>query len=168
MLLIREGTQNVSLVMRLQDALNGSPKTGVPIANLRLRAMWVENDNDVYITSWQTLTPLASLTADYACNAAYEAGEGYYRIDVAQDLFAAGTVFAVVLIKDGVNDSVLVARREIQVVPAKYWKAAQMLVNKAVQDKLTGAIDYYDDDGSTKILTHTPTDGESTITRTPS
>jgi hypothetical protein len=47
-------------------------------------------------------------------------------------------------------------------------KAAKVLTNKAVQDKSTGAIQYYDDDGQTIILTHTPTDGESTIIRTPS
>jgi hypothetical protein len=44
----------------------------------------------------------------------------------------------------------------------------KILANKAVQNKATGAIDYYDDDGQTIILTHTPTDGESSITRTPS
>jgi hypothetical protein len=47
-------------------------------------------------------------------------------------------------------------------------KAVKMLVNKAVQTKITGAIDYYDDDGATVILTHTPTDTESTVTRSPS
>ncbi len=45
--------------------------------------------------------------------------------------------------------------------------ADKMLANKAVQEKSTGKIDYYDDDGETVILTHTPTDGESTLTRTP-
>jgi hypothetical protein len=47
-------------------------------------------------------------------------------------------------------------------------KAVKTLLNKAVQTKITGAIDYYDDDGATVILTHTPTDTESTVTRTPS
>ncbi len=46
--------------------------------------------------------------------------------------------------------------------------AAKMLINKAVQNKATGAINYYDDDGETVVLTHTPSDGESTITRAPS
>jgi len=46
--------------------------------------------------------------------------------------------------------------------------AVKMLVNKAVQDKDSGAVEYYDNDGSTVILTHTPTDGASEITRTPS
>ena len=49
-----------------------------------------------------------------------------------------------------------------------FVKAAKTLVNKAVQTKSTGVINYYDDDGSTVLLTHTPTDAESTITRTPS
>lgn len=44
----------------------------------------------------------------------------------------------------------------------------KVLVNKAIQDKSTGKIDYYDDDGQSVILTLTPTDTESIITRTPS
>jgi len=44
----------------------------------------------------------------------------------------------------------------------------KILANKAIQNKSTGAIDYYDDDGQTVILTHIPTDDESSITRTPS
>ena len=43
----------------------------------------------------------------------------------------------------------------------------KILANKAIQNKSTGAINYYDDDGQTVILTHTPTDDESSITRTP-
>jgi hypothetical protein len=46
--------------------------------------------------------------------------------------------------------------------------ADKILANKAIQTKSTGAIKYYDDDGQTVILTHTPDDGESAITRTPS
>ena len=46
--------------------------------------------------------------------------------------------------------------------------ADKMLANKAIQNKATGAIQYFDDDGQTVILTHTPSDEESTITRTPS
>jgi hypothetical protein len=43
----------------------------------------------------------------------------------------------------------------------------KVLANKAVQNKATGTIEYYDDDGQTIVLTHTPTDGQSSITRTP-
>jgi hypothetical protein len=44
----------------------------------------------------------------------------------------------------------------------------KLLANKAFQDKATGQITYYDDDGQTVLLTHTPTDAEATLTRTPS
>ncbi len=47
-------------------------------------------------------------------------------------------------------------------------KAAKVLVNKAVQNKLSGAITFYEDDGVTTFLTHTPSDAEATITRAPS
>jgi hypothetical protein len=44
----------------------------------------------------------------------------------------------------------------------------KLLANKAVQDKSTGEIKYYDNDGQTVLLTHTPGDAAATITRTPS
>jgi hypothetical protein len=62
----------------------------------------------------------------------------------------------------------LVAGREI------FWSgkgevtAEKLLADKAVQSKSSGEIKYYDDDGETLILTITPADGESSITRTPS
>jgi hypothetical protein len=46
--------------------------------------------------------------------------------------------------------------------------ADKILANRAAQNKVTGAISYYDDDGTTVILTHTPDDGSSSITRAPS
>jgi hypothetical protein len=45
-------------------------------------------------------------------------------------------------------------------------KAVKAIVNKAIQNKSTGKIDYYDDNGTTIILTHTPTDAATEITRT--
>lgn len=50
----------------------------------------------------------------------------------------------------------------------KMNKAIKLLVNKAVWAKATGITEYYDDDGSTILLTHTPTDSEASITKTPS
>jgi hypothetical protein len=44
----------------------------------------------------------------------------------------------------------------------------KLLANKAVQNKSTGEIKYYDNDGQTVLLTHTPIDAAATITRTPS
>lgn len=43
--------------------------------------------------------------------------------------------------------------------------AARVIINKAVQTKATGVIQYYDDAGSGVVLTHTPVDGGTTITR---
>jgi len=44
----------------------------------------------------------------------------------------------------------------------------KLLANKAVQNKATGEIKYYDDDGQTVLLTHIPVDTAATITRAPS
>lgn len=45
--------------------------------------------------------------------------------------------------------------------------ADKLLANKAIQNKTTGQIKYYDDDEQTILLTHIPTDAEATITRIP-
>ncbi len=166
MQLIEKGSTGVSLAIRLYDATNGSPKTGLTIANIQIRYIRVEDDNDVTISNWTNLTALANLEAAHTDNYGYEIGEGYYRIDAPDAAFATGAGFLSVLVQDSVDNSILVEEKEVQLGILE--KAAKSLVNKAVQNKNTGAIDYYDDDGQTVILTHTPTDGESEITRTPS
>ena len=45
--------------------------------------------------------------------------------------------------------------------------AEKLLANKAVQNKPSGQIKYYDDDGQTVLLIHTPTDADASITRIP-
>ena len=45
--------------------------------------------------------------------------------------------------------------------------AEKLLANKAVQNKPSGQIKYYDDDGQTVLLKHTPADAATNITRTP-
>jgi hypothetical protein len=43
----------------------------------------------------------------------------------------------------------------------------KLLANRAVQNKSTGEIKYYDDDGQTVLLTHTPSENQTSITKTP-
>lgn len=47
-------------------------------------------------------------------------------------------------------------------------KAVKSIVNKAIQNKASGAVVYYDDDGETELFTHTPADSDTEITRMPS
>ena len=44
-------------------------------------------------------------------------------------------------------------------------KAAKLMTNKAMQDKLSGAIQYFDNDGQTVILTHTPSEDAANLPR---
>jgi hypothetical protein len=71
---------------------------------------------------------------------------------------------AIVASAKGFWDGSLFADRDLTLIE----KASKAISNKAVQDKVSGKIDYYDNDGTTIILTHTPTDGASDITRMPS
>lgn len=61
----------------------------------------------------------------------------------------------------------LVGRNEIIWSGTGKVTCDKLLANKAVQDKTSGEIKYYDDDGQTVLLTHTPVDAAATITRTP-
>lgn len=97
------------------------------------------------------------------------------KIDLSADAFyAKGHDYSVVLagaVIDGETVNAVLATFSIEnrfAGSSLFEKAAKLLVNKAIQNKGTGTIDYYDDDGDTVILTHTPADGESTLTRTPS
>lgn len=97
------------------------------------------------------------------------------KMDLSSDAFyATGHDYSVVLVGatiDGETVNAAIAMFSIEnryAGSSLFQQAAKLLVNKAVQNKVSGAIEYYDDDGETVILTHTPTDAESAITRTPS
>ena len=97
------------------------------------------------------------------------------KIDTSADAFyATGHDYSVVLSGatiDGETVNAVLANFSIENRFSSsdlIQKAAKMLINKAIQNKTTGAIVYYDDDGSTVLLTHTPTDNANDITRTPS
>lgn len=97
------------------------------------------------------------------------------KMDLSADAFyAKGHDYSVVLSGatiDGETVNAVLATFSIEnrfAGSAFFEKAAKLLINKAIQNKITGAINYYDDDGETVILTHTPNDAETEITRTPS
>jgi hypothetical protein len=64
------------------------------------------------------------------------------------------------------NGDTFIAGKEIVWSGTGAVTAEKLLANKAVQNKPSGQIKYYDDDGQTVLLTHTPTDAAATITRT--
>ena len=83
----------------------------------------------------------------------------------------AGRYFVQIFLQAGANPAdgdTLVTSDEIFWSGTGKVTADKLLANKAVQNKSTGEIKYYDDDGLTVLLTETPTDAEAIITRTPS
>ncbi len=89
--------------------------------------------------------------------------------DFASDI-PAGRYSVQVFLQAGANPADgdnLVASCEIVWSGTGRITADKLLANRAVQNKASGVIEYYDDDGQTVLLTHTPTDAETTITRTP-
>ncbi len=95
------------------------------------------------------------------------------KLALTDAFYAAGHDYTVVLTEaaiDGETVNAVIASFSIEnrINGLLLEKAARVLVNKAVQNKVTGVISYYDDNGQTVILTHTPADSQSTITRTPS
>jgi len=96
------------------------------------------------------------------------------KIDLGSDAFyASGKNYSVVLTGatiagHSVNAVLAVFSIEKRFSASELFsKSAKLLVNKAVQDKVSGKIDYYDNDGETILLTHTPEELETTITRMP-
>lgn len=97
------------------------------------------------------------------------------KIDTSADAFyATGHDYAVVLAGatiDGQTVNAVLAQFSIE---NRYPdatlvnKALKSLVNKAVQNKSTGAIVFYDDDGTTELFTLAPSDSSTELTRTPS
>ena len=79
--------------------------------------------------------------------------------NIRTKLQQAGTHLALILEDTGTT---------IPATLATITKGAKSLVNKAIQNKSTGAIVFYDDDGVTPLLTQTPTDSSTEITRMPS
>ena len=66
-----------------------------------------------------------------------------------------------------VETDALVCSREILWTGFGELTAVKMLANKAFQDKITGEIEYYDDDGQTVLLTVVPYDLEDMMMRAP-
>ncbi len=70
----------------------------------------------------------------------------------------------------GVNPAgmdTLVSSREVVWTGSGELTPLKLLANKAVQDNVTLAIDYYDDDGQTILLTHLSQDDGTTTTKAP-
>ena len=95
------------------------------------------------------------------------------KIDLSSDAFySKGHDYSIVLVEATIDSESVNATLALFSIENRFGgsllfeKAAKMLVNKAIQNKETGIINYYDNDGETIILTHTPNEGESTITRT--
>jgi len=83
----------------------------------------------------------------------------------------AGRYCIQVFLQAGANPAdgdTFVAAEEIVWSGSGKVTADKLLANKAVQNKSTGEIKYYDDNGQTVLLTQIPTDNEAVITRTPS
>ena len=81
---------------------------------------------------------------------------------------AAGAYSIQVFLQAGAvpaDSDTLLSSRQILWTGAGELTVLKMLLNKAVQDRLTGAIAYYDDDGQTVLATHTPVDTPSAVAR---
>ena len=113
---IIKASTDVTLAIRLHNATTGAPETGLTIGNLQIRYIRVEDDNDVTISAWQSLTALGSLTDPHTDNRGFEISEGYYRIDFPDAAFATAAGQVTVLVQDSVGSLILVQSREIMLV----------------------------------------------------
>jgi hypothetical protein len=106
---------------------------------------------------------------DYDISLTDKSGSRY--VGNFDDNIPAGRYFVQIFLQAGANPADgdnLVGSYEIVWSGTGRLTADKLLANKAVQNKSTGEIKYYDDDGQTILLIHTPVDAEAIITRTPS
>lgn len=78
---------------------DGAPETGLAYTDIDIDYARVETDNDVTTTDVSPAS-LASLTAAHSDWGWYEIGQGLYRLDIADAVFAAGAWESVVTVSD--------------------------------------------------------------------
>ena len=105
---------------------------------------------------------------DYDISLTDKSGSRY--VGSFDTIIQAGRYSVQVFLQAGANPAdgdTIVADKEIVWSGTGAVTADKLLANKAVQSKSSGQIKYYDNDGQTVLLTHTPTDAAADITRTP-
>lgn len=137
-----------------------------------LYAIVRNNAAEVWYVVGQTFEPWGSgsrTANDYYISLTYKNGSRYtgnFDINIP-----AGRYFVQIFLQAGANPDDgdnLIKSDDIVWSGTGIVTADKLLANKAVQNKASGEIKYYDDDGQTVLLIHTPEDEEATITRTPS
>jgi len=157
-------SEDIIVFFDTNDKNGGAIDPSITAANIKVykdgdAGTEISVDGDEYTESFDSLDGINKIVLDVSDHDTF---------------YTAGSDFSVVLSTatiDGETVRAVLATFSIEnrfPGSSLFQKAAKSLINKAVQTKATGAIDYYDDDGETVLLTHTPTDAESTITRTPS
>jgi hypothetical protein len=127
---------------------------------------------DVWYVAGQTFEAwgTGSRTADdYNISLTHKNGSRY--VGSFDTNIQTGRYSVQVFLQSGANPAdgdTLVASDEIVWSGSGAVTADKLLANKAVQSKPSGQIKYYDDDGQTVLLIHTPMDAAAEITRTPS
>jgi len=105
---------------------------------------------------------------DYAFPLIDKGGSRY--VGNLDEALAAGSYFAQWFVQAGAGPTdtdTVVGAQEILWTGTAELTATKLLANKAVQDVTTKAVDYYDDDGVTVILSHASVNNGLTHTRTP-
>ena len=106
--------------------------------------------------------------SDYALALTDKGGSRY--VGSFDTSVSAGTYFVQWFVQAGASPAdgdTLVGSRDIAWSGAAELTATKLLANRAVQNLSTRAIDYYDDDGATVIVSHASIDNGLTHTRVP-
>ncbi|MBN1359354.1 MAG: hypothetical protein JW993_02125 [Sedimentisphaerales bacterium] len=104
---------------------------------------------------------------DYALGLTDQSGSRY--VGDFDPNIPAGEYFIQVFVRAGAapaDTDTLVGTQELVWTGARELTAIKLLANSALQDKMTGKVDYYDDDGQTVLLTHLRVENASTCSRT--
>jgi len=116
---VQVGSTDVTLQLPFDAAANdGTLLAGLAedVCDLDMYYIRVETDEDITISSKIDITALSALTDTHTDNKAYEIGQGYYRVDFPDAVFAAGATTASIIILDANDTDILPVHIDFQLV----------------------------------------------------
>lgn len=162
-----KGSTDITTYFVLRDSATHAPKTDVTVTDIDLYYV----SHKTAISSKADATALVAANSTHTDNAAFNVGQGIYRIDWP-DLWTGdvGTTVQLIVVCSGVDTTFL----EIEIVGVGQTGDAYAVAvdlrkrgfNKLTVTNATGAYSLKDDDDSTELYSGTVTDNSTTTTRT--
>lgn len=159
---VKQDSADITIEVLAVDAITGQPRTGLVHTDVAIRYVRTRLAS-VSVAAASLASPSASHADGGFIEIDASGCPGLYRVDLPDAAFANGAAFVATILT---AESVLFSPVGVELVGATVGDLATevhlckaALVNKRVHTVSTGVDEIKDDDGSTTIVTMTPTDG---------